>query len=139
MKLFILALLASVFCTAIKAQCDKNLILQASKTEYLDEKDEVKKVMEERTKIEITKTSISISPGDNPIMTGNILSSTCEWKIPFKEGKSQYKTTFDQNGESKSVTVTIEAKDGKVYFLAVLHDSQEKRIRVWADSFMEKQ
>ncbi len=130
MKLIILSFLVSAFCNTINAQCDKNLVIQSSKTEYLDEKDEVKKVVEEKTIIEITKTSISISAGDNPIMNGNIVSSACEWKIPFKEGKSQYKTTFDEEGESKNVTITIEAKEGKVYFLAVLHDIKEKRIRV---------
>jgi len=49
------------------------------------------------------------------------------------------KTTFDKDGELKNVTITIEAKDGKVYFLIVLHDTEEKSIRVWADSFVEKQ
>ncbi|HKZ67316.1 MAG TPA: hypothetical protein VJ111_13210 [Chitinophagaceae bacterium] len=142
MKQISLALLVLVCCTALTtstlAQCDKTIVVTSSKTEYLDIAGAIKKVIGEKTVIEITQTSITISPESDHTMTGAILSVNCTWKMAFREGKSEFKTIFKENDESKPITITLEGKDGKISFLAVFDDAPDKRIRVWADSFGEK-
>ena len=142
MKQILLALLMLVCCTAFtissNAQCDKNLVLLSSKTEYLDSAGTVQKTVDEKMQINITPTSITISPASDHTMTGKILSVTCTWKTPFKEGKSEFKTKFEDQGDSKHITITLEGKNGKLSFLAIFDDAPDKRIRVWADSFEEK-
>ena len=142
MKQILLALLVLVCCTAFNistnAQCEKKLVLASSKTEYLDAAGAVQKTVDEKTQIDITQKSITISPAGDHTMTGEILSATCAWKTAFQEGKSEFKTKFEDQGEPKHITITLEGKNGKVYFLAVFDDTPDKRIRVWLDSFEEK-
>ena len=48
-------------------------------------------------------------------MTGSITSTACEWKQPFKEGKTTLEAKFkDGKGEESNATITIEGKDGKI-------------------------
>ena len=138
MKQIILALFALACSTGINAQCDKSVVINSSKTEYLNEKDEVKKLVDEKTVIDISKNSITISPESDHTMTGTILSATCDWKTSFKEGKTVLKASFEDQGKTKNVTLTIVGKEGKIYFLATFDDDPDKRIRVWADTFTEK-
>ncbi len=138
MKQTFLALFTMILCTALKAQCDKRLTLTSSKTEYLDASGIVQRSVDENTRIDIDQKSISISPGNDHTMTGAILSSTCAWKTAFKEGKSEFKTEFEDNGTLKKINVVIEGKNGKVSFTVSFADEPEKVIRVWSDTFEEK-
>src|SRR5688572_659315 len=123
MKQILLALLVLLCCTAFNistnAQCDKNLVLTSSKTEYLDAAGAVQKTVDEETRIDITPKSITIAPASDRTMTGEILSVTCTWKTAFQDGKSEFKAKFEDQGEAKHITITLEGKNGKVYFLAV--------------------
>ncbi len=133
-----LALIVSITLqTTVNAQCEKKLSLTSSKTEYLDTSGAVRKTMDEETEITITEKTITISPASDHTMTGTILSAKCEWKIPFKEGQSEFKTEFEDQGEKKNITIVLEGKEGKVSFLVTVDDASNKRIRVWADSFKE--
>ena len=138
MKQIILGVYATIFCTALSAQCGKDLTLTSSTTEYLDASGAVQKTVDESTKIEIGQKSISISPGGDHTMTGTILSVTCAWKTGFKEGKSEFKTEFEDEGSLKKITIVLEGKNGKVSFTVNIADEPDKIIRVWADSFEEK-
>ena len=117
------------------AQCGKKSVFTSSKTEYLDASGTVERSVDEKTVVEITKTDITITPGDHT-MTGPIKSDTCNWKIPYKEGKSVIKAgVSDGQGEAKNVTITIEGKDGKITILAQVEDMPGKTIRITADKF----
>jgi len=138
MKLILLALLTMIISTALSAQCGKNVTLTSSKTEYLDASGAVQRTVDEATKIDIGQKSISISPGGDHTMTGTILSATCAWKTAYKEGKSEFKTEFEDNGTLKKITIVLEGKNGKVSFTVTIADEPDKVIRVWPDSFEEK-
>ena len=131
-----------VLCAGIisYAQCDKKLILNSSKTEYLDSTKTVTRTVDENSVIEVTNTELIITPGgtDNQ-MRGPIKSTSCNWKIPFKEGKTVIKASLtDPGGDSKNVTITIEGKAGKLILLAELDDEPNKKIKVAIDKFEEK-
>jgi len=137
-KTTILALLLFVAgSTAAFAQCDKTATLTSSTTNYVDDKGVVQRSKEENVIITITPTDLTIVPGDDDHkMTGKITSKTCDWKIPFKEGKSVIKSTVSGNsGDEKHATVTIEGKDGKVTLTFETEETVGKKIQVVADRF----
>ena len=128
--------------TVAFAQCDKPVVLTASKTEYLDQNHVVQRTVDEMSKLEISKTELArYEPEGNGWkldFKAEVTSSQCDWKVPFKEGKSILKVTFMENGETKKGTITIEGKNGKVTLLAEIDDQSGRKIRVAADSFEHK-
>jgi hypothetical protein len=140
MKKIIFALsLLLVFSTMTFAQCGKKIIITSSKTENLDASGTVEKTIEEKTIIEINKSDLTVTPGEDRVMTGAIKSDSCNWKVPFKEGKSIIKATLaDDGGDAKNVTITIEGKDGKITFLAEVEEMPDRKIRLVIDKFEEK-
>lgn len=118
------------------AQCDKTVTLTSSTTNHLDDKGNVTKSKEETAIITITSTDLTVVPGDEDHkMTGKITYKTCDWKVPFKEGKTIVKAVLSGDGGDKHVTVTIEGKGGKVTLLFEAEEVVGKKIQVVADKF----
>jgi hypothetical protein len=120
------------------SQCDKKIRITSTKTEYLDAAGNVQRTKEENTIIEFDNTGISISP-DGQIMKGTVKFESCKWTKPFKEGKSVMAVTInEEGGTSKTGRITIEGKEGKVYFILQPDDNPDKIIRVLIENFEEK-
>ncbi len=137
-KLLLMALVCSGFSGF--AQCNVDVALTSSKTEYLDGSGAVQRTVDEASTIEIIKKQVLINPGNNGnIMTGNITSATCEWPTAYKEGKSVIKAEFeDPSGGTRHATMTLEGKDGKVTFTMEITEMADRIIKVTIDSFKEK-
>src|SRR5262245_32940411 len=129
--LFVLMMLLILGIVFSYAQCDKSKQLTASKTEYLDATGTVQKTVDEPTTVEFNKTGITISHGvQSQQMTGTIKSDSCSWKIPYKEGKTILRADIsDPHGDVKTLTITIEGKNGTLYFLAEADGMPDRRIR----------
>jgi hypothetical protein len=139
MKKIILLMLAATTGAITYAQCDKPYSLTASKTEYLDSNNVVQRTVEEGTTLEINKSDILITTGDGGHkMTGTIKPVSCAWKVPFKEGKTVFKSALNDGGQVMNITFTIESKDGKLMVVAQMDDDPNVRIRVAVDKFEEK-
>ncbi|CAN5258532.1 hypothetical protein BH09BAC6_BH09BAC6_03990 [soil metagenome] len=141
MKTILLALsLIIAGSAACFAQCEKTSTFTASKRDEMDAAGTVQKTEEEKIIISITKSNITIELGDEGRkMAGPIKSSTCDWKTPYKEGKSVLKTTLsDEGGDEKNATITIEGKDGKIVLTFEMDEMPDRKIRVTADKFEEK-
>ncbi|HQW92149.1 MAG TPA: hypothetical protein PKY28_03580 [Ferruginibacter sp.] len=135
-KQILTLLLVAVAGISSYAQCEKKSVLSSSVTEYLDASGEIRRTVVEVTTIEFDSKTIFISPGDHN-MDGTVNSITCDWKTPYKEGKTVMKATINVGeGQTMDVTITLEGKDGKVVFL--FEETPEKRIRLTLDKFEEK-
>lgn len=121
------------------AQCDKTVVLTGSKTEYLNAQGELQRTVDEQSTLTFTKTEVTRhEPGkDEPELQGKITSVTCDWKVPFKEGKTVIKATLQEGGREEAATFTIEGKDGKITLLAQIDSQPDKQIRMAAESFTE--
>src|SRR6188472_4478090 len=100
---------------ALHAQCNTTSVLTSSKTLYLDSTNNIIRTEDENTTIEISKTEIIISPGNEAgrTMKGVFISNACSWKIPYKEGKTVIKTVIADPGDDPgAVTIVIEGKGG---------------------------
>jgi hypothetical protein len=135
--LFMLLILGIVFSYA---QCGQKQFITASKTEYLKANGEVEKTVDEPTIVEFNKTNITITHGvQSEQMSGIIKSDTCNWKVPFKEGRTVLRADIsDPTGEVKTLTITIEGKEGKFSFLAEADGMPDRRIRLVVEKFEEK-
>lgn len=122
------------------AQCGKAVILTSSKTEYLDANMVLQRTTEENSVVEVSDSVVTIAPGNEPRkMTATIKSNTCNWTLPYKEGKSVIKAMLSEGQEGiKNLTITIEGKDGKITLLAEVEEMPDRKIRVPVDSFEEK-
>ncbi|MEP6584118.1 MAG: hypothetical protein ABJA90_07615 [Ginsengibacter sp.] len=138
-KIFLSALLVFSLGAVSFAQCDEQVILTSSTTEYLDSNNVVEKSVAENSTIKINKSaSLTIAPGNDHEMTGTITQNSCDWKSPYKEGKSVISATIkDESGDVKNATLTIEGKDGKVTLVLEVKEMPGRKIRVAIDSFRE--
>ncbi|MFD1139683.1 hypothetical protein ACFQ4C_01120 [Larkinella insperata] len=138
-KLLLLPLLLGSLLPAY-AQCDKDLALAVSNTEYLSATGAVERTVDEKSTIEINKTDVVIRPGnEDRKMNGKIQSNTCTWSVPYKEGKSVIKARFDDpSGNQQNAIITLEGKDGKITFLMEVAEMPDRKIRVNVDKFEEK-
>ena len=124
------------------AQCDKAVQLRSSKTNFLNASYEVQKSKDENVVVDITKTTITITPNGNAqdALSGAIKESTCDWKVPYKEGKMIVKSDLvDASGDVNDATITIEAKEGKTTLLVEAKNRPDQKIKLEANAFEEKQ
>ncbi|MBD2703516.1 hypothetical protein IC229_22920 [Spirosoma sp. BT702] len=136
--IFLIALLLSKLTLSF-GQCDKDVTLTSSKTEYLDGSGTVHRTDDEESTIAINKTQITITPG-NPDrkMVGTIQSTTCNWPTAYQEGKTVIKVVFQGPSDApRHATMTIEGKAGKITFLMEIDEMPDKKIRVNVTSFKE--
>jgi hypothetical protein len=121
------------------AQCDKNLVLTSSKTEYLNAAGAVQRTVEEDCEIRVSKKEVTISPSGHDKMIGSVISAICEWTEPFKEGKTIVEASFkDDNGAESAATITIEGKGGKVTCTMKEREKPDRIIRVMIHKFEEQ-
>ena len=140
MKKILLPLFFTILGSGLYAQCEKKVLLTSTVTEHLDGSDSLQRSDDEKSTIEIGKTEITILPGNEveQKITGVIKSHTCNWTVPYKEGKSVIKAEMsDPRGDTKNATITITGKDGKVKLLFELEDMPDRKIRVIIDKFEE--
>ena len=138
MKKIILSVLSIVtLFLSSHAQCEKKIVFESSKTEFLDRNGEVMRGMDQHTVIHITGKAITIEPSNDHVMNGDIKSDTCAWKVPYKEGKWTLNTIFNEKGQDKKVTIVIEGKENRVSMTVTIDQEDQKIIRVWADKFEE--
>lgn len=138
-KLFLALLLLGAGVSGAVAQCEKKSVLSSSKTEYLDANGELQRSVDETSTVEFDNKEILIQAGPNTTMQGSISSITCEWKTPFKEGKTVLKAAVtDPQGQTVNLTITIEGKDGKISFIAEIAERPDMKVRLVVDKFEEK-
>ncbi len=124
------------------AQCDNAVQLHSSKTSFLNASYESKDSKDESVVVDISKTTITITPNGNAqdAMSGTIKEKTCNWSVPYKEGKTIIKCDLvDGSGDVKDATITIEGKEGKTTLLAEAKEHPDQKIRLEVDQFGAKQ
>lgn len=139
MKKLILLPVMLLCGTLSYGQCNQDVVMTSSKTEYLDASGAVQRSVDENSTVEISKTKVLISPGSGNQMNGTVTSVTCDWGTPYKEGLSVIKAEFtNPEGQMMHAKITIEGKDGKQTFLMQVEEMPNLKIRVPLDSFEVK-
>jgi hypothetical protein len=124
--------------TATFAQCDKTIVLTSSKTGHINPAGEIIRTEAEAVVIEISKTEVNIAVNGDPKIKAIINSNTCDWKVPFKDGKTVIHGIGEHDGNKVPVTVTIEGKAGKITLVFQRDEHTEDRVKLDVDKFAEK-
>jgi hypothetical protein len=137
--LFILMMLMILGIVFSYAQCGRKQALTSTRTEYLDASGNLQRTVDESSTIEYNDSSILIVRSGGQQMKGTISSIECEWKVPYKEGKTFIKSLItDERGEARNLNIIIEGKDGNLSFLAESPERPDRKIRLVLEKFEEK-
>ena len=142
MKKILFSILALTgLAAAAGAQCNGPIQIASSKTYFLNASYEVQGSRDEQVIVTITKTNVTIVPNgkQEDAMTGTIKDMQCDWKVPFKEGKTVIKSELvDPSGDVKDATITIEGKDGKITLTAEAKERPDQKLRLEVSKFEQK-
>ena len=92
----------------------------SGKAEFIDTSGKVDRAEKGKITVKVSKTTIVLmhNDDDNDTMKGEITGRVCEWKEPFKDGKTTFTTRLiEKSGESNEAIVSINGKDGKLTIL----------------------
>ncbi len=119
------------------AQCDKKIMLYGSSFEMLNASDEVKLKDDRSISIVYDSKLLLFTPGDITL-EGTVNSITCNWKTPFKEGKTVIMATITRtDGTNVNGTITIEGKNGQNILIAEFEGSDYPKLRLILEKFEE--
>ena len=105
--LFLLIMLMILGIVFSYAQCGKKQMITSTRTEYLDASGTLQRSVEESATIEYNDSSIVIVRSEGQQMKGTISIAECDWKVPYKNGKTYIKSTMvDERGESRNLNIT---------------------------------
>lgn len=136
-KRILLILFAIITGTCTYGQCDKKIKLSGSSFEKLNSSDEVQDIDDRAINIVYDSKLISFAVGDITL-EGTVNSITCEWKSPFKEGKTVLKVTLTRtDGTPVDGTLTIEGKDEKNILIMEFDGSDYPKSRLALEKFEE--
>ncbi|WP_276346419.1 hypothetical protein [Daejeonella sp. JGW-45] len=113
------------------AQCEENAVLSTSKTNLADPSGNPTGVKDEKTILRFSKTAVLLNIDGVDRGELKIVSQTCKWTTPFKEGKSVINAIMNDS----DYTLTIEGKDGKVSLHVVKNLSDDSILTMTADKF----
>lgn len=122
------------------AQCDKTVTYFSGKAEFLDESGKVDRSEEGKVVVKVTQSHITLmhNDDDNDTMEGAITEKVCDWKTPFKTGKTTFNTSLvERSGESNDASVSIEGKDGKLVILINLKN-KGKILKLMPDNYKDE-
>ena len=86
------------------AQCDKKVKFRSSKTDHVDSGGNLTRTQQEDAIVQVGKSTVAITVSGESRGIFTIKSMTCDWKVPFKEGKTTIKASMD----GLNVTLTFE-------------------------------
>ncbi len=132
--LLVLAVVTNIFSYG---QCNKKIMLYGSSFEMLNASDEVQLKDDRSIRIVYDSKLILYTPGDIT-MKGTVDSIKCDWKTPFKEGKTVIMSTITRtDGTTVNATLTIEGKNGQNILIAEFEGSDYPKLRLRLEKFEE--
>lgn len=140
-RILLLIPVLTAFALVSQAQCDKDVNFISPRSQMVNEKGEVVHSKEGTTVIEVTRKSVSLTfNGDEKTtLAGEIKEAKCDWSEPFKNGRSVIKAVLeDAGGDVKHVTLTIEAKDGKITITGDAEERPNERIKFDVEKYEVK-
>jgi hypothetical protein len=113
------------------AQCEENAVLSTSKTNLTDVSGLPVGIKDEKTLLRFSKGAILLNIDGVDRGELKIVSQTCRWTTPYKDGKTVIQARMDDYDYS----ITIEGKAGKVNLRVVKLLSDDNILSMTADKF----
>ena len=126
--------------TGIQAnsQCDKKVSWYATKGEMYNTNGDLLDKKQDSIFFDTDPQKITLRfKSDDKALEGTITEKNCDWKEPFRNGKTVYHAAVFVDGVNSNATFIVEAKDGKITLSLVMEARKERKFLIYIDSFKE--
>lgn len=138
MKAILLSFLLFATCSQAISQCDKKVTWFASKGDMLGANGDVLDTKIDSIFLETEPQKIMLRfKSDQNTLEGTVNEKTCEWKEPFRNGKTVYHATVTIEGGTSNAIFIVEAKDGKITLLLTIDARAERKFLIYIDRYEE--
>ena len=138
MKAILLSILLFVTAFSAISQCDKKVTWYASKGEMYNTSGTLLDTKVDSIFIETNPQKISVRfKSDENSLEGTVKEKICNWKEPFRNGKTVYHTVVSIDGTLSNATFTLEARDGKITLSMVAEAMADKKYLIYIDRYSE--
>ena len=79
----------------------------------------------------------AISQCDKKTLEGTVKEKTCDWKEPFRNGKTVYHANVTVEGGTTNAIFTVEGKDGKITLTLTIETMADKKFLIYIDRYEE--
>jgi hypothetical protein len=138
MKVILLS--AILFVTGLQAisQCDKKVTWYASKGNMFDASGSLLDTKIDSIFLETDPKKIMLRfKSDQQALEGTVKEKTCDWKEPFKNGKTVYNASVIVDGTTSNAVITVEAKDGNITLSLIMEARADKKYVIYIDRYEE--
>lgn len=129
-----------IVATSLQAisQCDKKVTWYASKGEMLDIGGTLLDTKIDSIFLETDPQKITLRfKSDQKTLEGTVKEKTCDWKEPFRNGKTVYHANVTVEGGTSNAIFTVEAKDGKITLTLTIEARADKKFLIYIDRYEE--
>ena len=138
MRAIFISLILFVASSEAISQCDKKVTWYASKGEMIDLSGNVLDTKVDNIFFETDPQKITLRfKSDQKALEGTIKDKTCDWKVPFKDGKTVYHTNVSVDDRISNAIFTVEAKEGKITLLLEIEVREGRKFLIHIDRFEE--
>ena len=135
--IFLLFILITASVQAI-SQCDKKVTWYASKGDMLDANGSLLDTKIDSIFLVTSPEKITLRfKSDQKTLEGTIKEKKCEWKEPFRNGKTVYQATVLVDDQTSDAIFTVEAKDGKITLSLTIEIRADRIFLIYIDKYEE--
>jgi hypothetical protein len=138
MKIFFFVAMLVITGIQANSQCDKKIKWSGAKGEMYNIDGTLLDTRTDSIFLEMTPGKITLMfQADNKALEGVVTEKVCDWKDPFKNGRSVYHATVEIDGQSSNATFTLEAKDQKILLTVEIDIRQGRKFVIYIDKYEE--
>jgi hypothetical protein len=129
-----------LFITSLQAisQCDKKVTWYASKGEMFDASGNLLDTKIDSIFLETDPQKITLrAKSDQKTLEGTVKEKTCDWKEPFRNGKTVYHATVTIDDSPSNAIFTVEARDGKITLSLTIEARADIKFLIYIDRYEE--
>ena len=138
MKAICISLILFVASSQVIAQCDKKVTWYASKGDMVDISGNVLDTKVDSIFFETDPQKITLRfKADQKTLEGTVKEKTCDWKEPFRNGKTIYHASVTVDDTLSDAVFIVEAKEGKITLSLEIEARQGRKFLIYIDRYEE--
>jgi hypothetical protein len=138
MKVILISCILFISSLQATSQCDKKVTWYGSKGEMYDTNGGLLDTKQDSIFFETDPQKIKLRfKSDEKDLEGTIKEKICEWKEPFRNGKTVYHTIVSIDDQISNATFTVEAKNGKITLSVSIEARKERKFVIYIDRYEE--
>jgi hypothetical protein len=138
MKAICISLILFVASSQVIAQCDKKVTWYASKGDMVDISGNVLDTKVDSIFFETDPQKITLRfKADQKTLEGTVKEKTCDWREPFRNGKTIYHASVTVDGTLSDAVFIVEAKEGKITLSLEIEARQGRKFLIYIDRYEE--